>query len=299
MKAFEKRYIKRMNIDATFLGFGALEIGRNWGMGSDNERPAEETAGNVLKNVLDIGINLIDTASAYHKSEELIGKYISARRSEYILATKCGEHSDEPKTYYDFSYDGISKSIDKSLRLLNTDTIDLLQIHFGPDPAGVLDTGETVQAMKDAKKAGKVRYLGASIDGDLARRCILSGDFDCIQLGYNMLRRGNSENIDLAESLGIGILIRSGLGNGLLTSRVTDNMDKLGEEDRKKVASLLEISNGNTDILTSMALNFLYENKGISSVLVGTKKVYNLKKNVQLLEIDITDDMKNRIMDII
>ena len=65
-RALEKRHIARMNTDVTFLGFGALEIGRNWGMGTDTERPCDEVAGQVLNTVLDLGINLIDSASAYH-----------------------------------------------------------------------------------------------------------------------------------------------------------------------------------------------------------------------------------------
>ena len=92
-RALTKRYIPRMDTEVTFLGFGALEIGRNWGLGDDKERPEEEVAGQVLNTVLDLGINLIDTASAYHRSEERIGKYVSGRRNEYVLATKCGEHS--------------------------------------------------------------------------------------------------------------------------------------------------------------------------------------------------------------
>ena len=114
--------------------------------------------GMVSQNVL----NLVDTASAYHASEERIGLHISSRRSEYILASKCGEHSREPQTYYDFSYRAIADSIDRSLELLQTDRIDLMQIHFGPNPAKVLDDGETVVAMKDVQAAGKVTLLGGA-----------------------------------------------------------------------------------------------------------------------------------------
>ncbi len=291
MKALEKRRIERMDTEVTFLGFGALEIGRNWGMGTDTERPDEETAKNVLNTVIDLGINLVDSASAYHKSEERIGRYISDRREKYILATKCGEHSDEPGTYYDFSYKGISESIDRSLKLLNTDVIDLLQIHFGPEPEKTLDEGETLRAMKDAQKAGKVKYIGASIDGELAKRCILSGDFDVMQMGYNIIHRGNADNVKLARERGIGVLVRSGLGNGLLTSRVVDNMERLGEAERVKVQRLLSLVDCNTDKLTALALNFLYADKGVSSVIVGTKKVQNLKKNMELLELDISEDL--------
>ena len=129
MSTIEKRNLGKTGYQATFLGFGALEIGRNWGLGSGKEveRPSEEIAGQALNAVLDVGINLVDTASAYHASEERIGKFISHRRSEYILASKCGEHNREPDTYYDFSYQAIKDSIDRSLNLLKTDCIDQRQ----------------------------------------------------------------------------------------------------------------------------------------------------------------------------
>lgn len=274
-----------MGMDVTFIGFGALEIGRDWGLGDADEkrRPDDEAAGEVLRAVLDLGITLVDTASAYHRSEERIGRTIADRRAEYVLASKCGEHSDEPRTFYDFTYDGISASIDRSLRLLQTDVIDLMQIHFGPDPAGVLDRGETVAAMKDAQRAGKVRFLGASIDGALATRCIESGDFDVMQLGYSLVAQGNTDNIRLAQSNGIGVLIRSGLAAGALTARVIPH---LHEEVRHvdKIRKLLDLVGGDGDALTALALNFLYENDGISSVLVGSKRAEHVRANLDLLE---------------
>jgi aryl-alcohol dehydrogenase-like predicted oxidoreductase len=298
-RALTKRYIPRMDTEVTFLGFGALEIGRNWGLGDDQARPEEEVAGQVLNTVLDLGINLIDTASAYHRSEERIGKYVSGRRNEYVLATKCGEHSSEPTTYYDFSYEGVSQSIDRSLKLLNTDVIDLIQIHFGPDSEGTLDRGETLRAMKDAQKAGKVRYLGASIDGDLAKRCIMMGDFDVMQMGYNLFHQANAENIRLCKERGMGVLIRSGLGNGLLTPRVAANLDRLGEHDRVKAEKLLKLVEGDTELLTALGLHFLYENDGISSVIVGTKKPENVKKNFELLGIELPAGLLEKAKEIV
>lgn len=299
MKALNKRHIERMHTDVTFLGFGALEIGRNWGMGKDVERPDEEEAEQVLNTVLNLGINIIDTASAYHRSEERIGKFVSDRRDQYVLASKCGEHNKEPGTYYDFSYEGISNSIDSSLRLLKTDVIDLIQIHFGPDPAGTLDKGETLRAMQDARKAGKVKYLGASIDGELAKRCILSGDFDVMQLGYNLMHQGNAENIALCKQKGMGVLIRSGLGRGLFTSRVLDHVDNLSDYEKGRMQKLLALLDSDADKLTSLALNFLYRNEGISSVLVGTKKAVNLKRNIELLEADVPESVMNAALRII
>lgn len=285
MKALEKRRIPRMETQVTFMGFGALEIGRNWGIGQGDEvkRPEEEDASKVLNSVLGLGINLIDTASAYHKSEERIGKYISGRRKEYILASKCGEHNNEPATYYDFSYKAVSESIDKSLRLLKTDSIDLMQIHFGPQPEEVIERGETVEAMKAAQKAGKIKYLGASIDGELAARCIKSGDFDVVQMTYNLLDTRNKANIELAKERGIGVFIRFGLALGSLTSRVIPHLNE-NIRNKEKIVKLLELVNNDGDMLTSLALNFLYENDGISSVLIGSKNIAHIKADMELLE---------------
>ncbi|WP_174731692.1 aldo/keto reductase [Mesobacillus harenae] len=283
MKALEKRNIKSMNSEVTFFGFGSLSIGRDWGISQNRTRPEEEDAGRTLHEVLDLGINLVDTASAYHRSEERIGKFISDRRNEYILATKCGEHNDEPSTYYDFSYKAIKESIDRSLLLLKTDSVDLMQIHFGPDPEKVIRDGETVEAMKNAQKEGKIRFLGASIDGPLATECIESGDFDVMQMEYHLLNQENRQNISLCEQKGIGVLIRTGLGRGLLTSKVTKaSQEKISKPE--KVKELLELVDGDGSMLTSLALQFLYENSGIHSVLIGTKSTANFKENMKLLE---------------
>ncbi|MFV9510511.1 aldo/keto reductase [Tepidibacillus sp. LV47] len=292
MKALEKRRIERMNTEVTFFGFGALSIGRDWGYGSAEEkkRPDEEEAGRVLNAILDLGVNLIDTARAYHRSEERIGKYISHRRNEYILATKCGEHSNEPYTYYDFSYKAVKESIDRSLRLLNTDVIDLVQIHFGPDPEKVIQEGETLAAMKDAQKEGKVRFLGASIDGELATRLIQSGDFDVMQMEYHLLNQVNKKNIELAKEKGIGVLIRTGIGRGLLTSKVLGLMDTEFPE-KEKVQRLLQLVNHDGELLHALALHFLYQEEGISSVLIGTKSIERFKQNMELLEREINPDL--------
>jgi len=300
MSTIEKRNLGKTGYQATFLGFGALEIGRNWGLGSGKEveRPSEEVAGQVLNAVLDLGINLIDTACAYHASEERIGKFISHRRSEYILASKCGEHSNEPDTYYDFSYQAVKDSIDRSLNLLKTDCIDLMQIHFGPDPAKVLDDGETVAAMKDARTEGKVKLLGASTGGGIAQRCIESGDFDVMQLDYSLLSRRDEPLVNLCGEQGIGVLIRGGLGGGRLTPRVISHLDRFDSSFRTGMGALLELVDGNTDMLVALALKFLHRNPNVTSVLAGSKNVQHIKKNIELLSCDMDASLVEQAMEI-
>lgn len=279
MADLERRPLGRTGLEVTRIGFGALEIGRDWGVGDEaaRRRPEAEEAGRMLNGVLDLGINLIDTARAYHRSEERIGAFLSARRTEYVLATKCGEHSDEPQTYYDFSYRAITDSIETSRRLLQTDVIDVLQIHFGPEPEKVLDDGETVRAMKDAREAGKVRFLGASPGNHLLDRCIESGDFDVLQVGYSLLDRGAHDRITRAGDRGIGILIRSGLGSGWLTPRA---LTVPAEKRPEKVRALLDLVDGDGARLHALAHAFLRSHPAISSILVGSKNLENLRQNL-------------------
>ena len=284
-KGLEKRKLGNTGVEVSFVGFGALEIGRDWGLGDSTERlrPEDETAGVVLNGVLDLGINIIDTASAYHKSEERIGKYISNRRNDFFLASKCGEHSNEPSTYCDFSFEAIKKSIDKSLLLLKVDYIDLMQIYFGPDPQKVLDDDETVAAMKAAKKEGKIRLLGGSTDGDIARQYIESGDFDVMQLEYSLLNRSDEHLVNLCGEKGIGVLLRGGLAYGKLTSKVINHL--AGDiSDKEKLIELLRIVDKDGDKLTALALQFLYSNANVASILAGSKNLAHVKKNLEIFE---------------
>lgn len=184
------------------------------------------------------------------------------------------------------------------MKLLKTDCIDIMQIHFGPGAKGVLDRGETLAAMQDARKEGKIKKLGASIDGKLATRCILSGDFDVIQMSYNLANQRNRENIRLAAENGMAVFIRTGLGNGIFTPRVLDKKIWLNLPLRSKVNKLLNLVGGDIRAYMAVALKFLYEEEGITSVLLGSKKVGHIKDNLDLLEMDIGDDIMRKAVEI-
>lgn len=223
----------------------------------------------------DLGINVLDTASAYLLSEERIGKAVADRRGEFFLASKCGEYSnyEEQTTGYDFSYEAVSASIDNSLKLLQTDVIDLMQIHFGPEQQKVIDDGECVRAMLDAKAAGKIRFLGASCEGDIARQCIESGDFDVMQMNYSLLDMSNDDNIKLCREKGIGVFVKTGLGRGKLTPKVLTEVDSLQGEEKRKIQALLDLCNHDGDLLMAVAIQFLHSTSGVSSVLLGSKSL--------------------------
>lgn len=299
-RGLEKRPLGRTGLMSTFVGFGALEIGRDWGLGAADERrrPGDDEAGRVLDAVLDLGINLIDTAAAYHRSEERIGAHLSGRRSEYVLATKCGEHDREPDTYYDFGYEAVRRSIDESLVKLRTDVIDLLQIHFGPDPRKVLDDGETVAAMKDARAEGKVRFLGASTGGEIALRCLASGDFDVLQLEHSLTNRSDEQVVRLCGERGIGVLVRGGLAYGRLTSRVIPHLASLSGRERAVTEALLRLVGGDGRRLTALALQFLYRNPHVSSVLAGTRRIEHVRENLELVDLDLGAGILEKALEI-
>lgn len=284
------RPIGQTGLQCTVIGFGALEIGRDWGVGSviEKKRPEESDAEKTLQCVLELGVNLIDSASAYHRSEERIGKFIADRRGDYILATKCGEHNREPDTYYDFSFEAISRSIQNSLDLLRTKAIDILQIHFGPDPLAVLDNGGCVKAMKEAREKNQVRLLGASIDGPVLDRCIESGDFEVVQVGYSLLNQKEGDRIAKAHDRGIGVLIRSGLAGGWLTTHAL----RVPKEDRPPaVNALLDLCKGDGKLLTALSLQFLVRHSGISSVLVGSKSCDNVRTAIEAIAAPIDEPL--------
>src|SRR5204862_6157556 len=151
------------------LGFGGAEIGF--------EGATQETVGRLLKGALDAGLNVIDTGECYEGSEELIGKTVADRRADYYLFTKCGHPRGIGSE--DWSAGSLLESIERSLRRLQTDCIDLIQLHGCSE--AVLKKGEAISALEQARERGWVRYLGYSGDGRPARFAVECDAFDALQ----------------------------------------------------------------------------------------------------------------------
>ena len=127
----ERRPLGRTGLEVSPLGFGAFKIGRNEGIKYPQPYPipSDEEVARLLDGILDMGINLIDTAPAYGTSEERIGQCLASRRSDYILSSKAGEVWKDGHSHYDFSPEAIRRSVEESLRRLQTDHLDLLLLH--------------------------------------------------------------------------------------------------------------------------------------------------------------------------
>ena len=277
MAELPKRELGRTGLQVTTLGYGAMEL-RGGPRGRD---VSEEQSDRILNAVLDAGINFIDTSIDYGLSEERIGKYISQRRSEYYLATKCGCWAlpGEPPGGGDrfphvFTPENIRAGIDQSLRRLNTDYVDVLQFHSSPSKADLEEHG-ALQTVLDLKKEGKVRFIGVSGTLPQLKEQVEMGVFDEFQIPYSALQREHENVISEAAEAGAGIVIRGGAAKG-----------GPGKEEGNSWETWQKVSID--DLLDGMSrmefiLRFTYSHPDMDTTIVGTVSPEHLQDNIDAL----------------
>ncbi len=278
-----KRKLGRTGLEVSEIGFGALEIGRAWGVPIEGDFavPTEKEVQGLLDRALELGINLIDTAPAYMLSEERIGRLLSHRRNEFYLGSKCGEYFDGYDSRYDFSRTGTLRFIDTSLKRLQTDHLDLIQIHCGPDEIDTIRRGETLDGMLRAKKEGKVRWVGASCNATGARAALESGGYDVLQLPYSLVSREiEGEILSRAASAGVGIIIREPLERGKLTAKIHAMPESDPTAARIKTIAAGLKARGVTTPLSRLAIAFVLRRPEVATVIVGTRKIPHLEEAV-------------------
>lgn len=170
----EKRQLGQTDMQVSVLGFGGSEIGY--------EDASEETVAKLLNSALDAGLNVIDTAECYQGSEELVGKTVGHRRQDFYLFTKCGHPRGIGSE--DWSTSSLLESIERSLRRLRTDCLDLIQLHSCSE--SVLREGDAIAALQTAREKGYTRYLGYSGDNLAAKFAVECGAFDTLQTSINI-----------------------------------------------------------------------------------------------------------------
>ena len=219
--AIMTRPLGRTQADVTILGYGAMELRGAPG----GPEIADEDAGSLVNAVLDGGINLIDTSPDYGRSEELIGRYVGHRRDEFFLASKCGclmeLPTDVPPPYpHDYSPGNVRAVVERSLRRLRTDHLDLVQVHMSPSRA-TLEENHTVETLQELRDEGKVRFVGMSgILPDLPDHLAMNV-FDAFQIPYSAIQRDHEDLIAEAAGKGAGTLIRGGAARGAASRRRT------------------------------------------------------------------------------
>ncbi len=291
----ETRAFGNTGLTVTRLGFGAMEIRgeRIWG-----GRPvADEQASAILSAVLDAGVTFVDTAGDYGKSERYIGEFVSDRRDEYVLATKCGckmvPAGDHDETPHEWNRDHLLENIDDSLEKMRTDRVDLLQLH---NPAvDVAEENKVVDTLKEIQAAGKTRFIGISSTSPHLATYIDWGVFDAFQIPYSALERQHENLITKAHEAGAGTIIRGGVARG-------EPGQGLGSEDRWAIwqrAKLDELL-GDGESRTQWQLRFTLSHPGVDTVIAGTLNPEHLADNVRAaqagpLPADVYAEAKRRL----
>jgi hypothetical protein len=198
----ERRRLGRTDIMASVLGFGGSEIGY--------QRVSGRTVARLLGSALDAGLNVIDTAECYEDSEVLIGRAIGARRREFYLFTKCGHSRGGGQG--DWRPASLLASIERSLRRLETDYLDLIQLHSCS--LAELCQGDVIAALEQARERGWARYIGHSGDGEAARYAVECGRFDTLQTSVSIADQEAVElTLPLARARQVGVIAKRPLAN--------------------------------------------------------------------------------------
>lgn len=269
----EKRTLGGTGMSVSVLGFGGSEIGY--------ENAAPETVERLLNSALDAGLNVIDTAECYLESEELIGRAVGGRRHEFYLFTKCGHASG--LNYEDWDPRLIAESIDRSLRRLRTDYLDLVQLHSCSGE--VLREGKVVEALQRAREQGKTRFVGYSGDGEDARYAVESGAFDTLQTSVNVADQQALElTLPPARGRRMGVIAKRPIANAVWRydgKPENEYVHEYWERVRRLEYDFLKGADAARGAW--VALRFTLSVPGVHTAIVGTANPARWRRNAEML----------------
>ena len=268
----ERRRLGRTDMMVSVLGFGGSEIGY--------QRVSRRTVGRLLDGALDAGLNVIDTAECYEDSEELIGGAVAARRREFYLFTKCGHGRGWGRGNWRPA--ALLASIERSLKRLATDHLDLIQLHSCSREE--LGKGDVIGALQRARERGLTRYIGYSGDGEAARYAVECGRFDTLQTSVSI---ADQEALDLtlplARTREVGIIAKRPLANAAWRyARKPAEPYYQTYWSRLRALDYPFLRNPGAGAAT--ALRFTLAVAGVHTAIVGTAKPERWTQNAAQLE---------------
>ena len=245
-------------MEVSALGFGSAEIGY--------AHTGAEAARALLLPALDAGLNVLDTAACYGNGEELFGE-VASRRGDFFLFTKCGHAAGLPLPDWDPRM--LEQSVDRSLRRMRTDHLDLLQLHGCSEQ--LLRQGDVIDVLRRAKEAGKTRFIGYSGDGAKALYAVRCGAFDSLQTSVNI---ADQESIDLllpeARARGMGVIAKRPIANAAWRpGRRPESGYHHAYWDRLQALDY-DFLRGDVAGAVAIALRFTLSTPGVCTAIVGT-----------------------------
>ncbi len=247
----EQRKLGSTGLSVSPIGLGTVKFGRNEGVKypAAFELPDDYTLTRLLSQAKDLGINVLDTAPAYGTSEERLGTLLKGQRRDWVIVGKAGEEFKNGKSSYDFTPKHFIQSLERSLKRLQTDYIDVLLIHSDGSDLDILGNDDLLEKMRDFKRAGMVRAIGAStktVKGGLKAVELL----DVVMATYRPDYTDEKEVLDRAAQAGKGVLLKKVLASG-------------HSVDVKKT------------------FDFVFEHPAVSCAVIGTVNPAHMEENVK------------------
>ena len=303
------RNLGRTGIKVSPYALGALMLATQVG------NPDREDSVRIIHKALDAGVNLVDTADAYGDSEEVVGRALKGRRDNVVLTTKVSRPMGTDPNQQGASRRWIITAVENSLRRLQTDRIDVYQIHR-PDPD--TDIEETLSALTDLLRSGKIRAFGTSnmpasslVAAHWAAEARGLERFRTEQPPYSLLNRSiEREVLPVAQRHGMGILVWGPLGQGMLTGRVRRGQEN--DVTRAKfftafrdgqrldaVEQFISLAEEAGLSMPHMAMAFAISHPGVTSALLGARTMEQLDELLGGVDIVLSDDVLDRIDEIV
>jgi aryl-alcohol dehydrogenase-like predicted oxidoreductase len=306
------RTLGRTGVQVSTLSLGAMNFGA---IG----RTTQDDATAIIDAALQAGVNMIDTADFYSQgeSEQLVGRAIASRRDDVVLATKAFLPMGEERNHRGASRRWLVTALDDSLRRLGVEHVDLYQVHRW-DPSTTDE--ETLAALTDLQRAGKIRYFGSStfpayriVEGQWAARANHLGRYVAEQLNYSILNRGaESDVFPVTENYGLAVLVWSPLSSGWLSGAVRagkeinthrssvmpQRFDLHLPANRAKLDVVEQLATLATDselTMIQLALGFVTAHPGVTSAIMGPRTMEHLESQLAAADTVLTADVLNAI----
>ncbi|PKR85980.1 aldo/keto reductase [Heyndrickxia camelliae] len=289
----KKNRLGSSDLYVSALGLGCMSLGTD-----------EKHAQALITAALEEGINYFDTADLYDHgvNEEIVGKALKEVRDQVIIATKVGNrwNKDHSGWSWDPSKKYIKEAVKQSLKRLQTDYIDLYQLHGGTIEDNL---EETIEAFEELKSDGFIRYYGiSSIRPNVIRQYIEKSSIISIMMQYSLLDRRPEEISPLIKEHGVSVVTRGPLAKGLLSEKWPDKLTEKGyldysyEELTELLTSIQEKLVSENRSMTELALQFNLANETVSSIVAGASSVKQIRINAQAVRSNPLNDNEKKIL---
>ena len=306
------RPLGRTGVQVSVACLGTMTFGAPSDWGS-----TEEQSGEVLDAALDLGVNFLDTADVYSRgeSERILGRLLGNRRDKVFLATKChGKMSDDDVTMQGNSCLNVVRACEASLTRLQTDVIDLYQIHR-PQPEIPID--ETLRALDLLQRQGKIRYAGCSsfaawqvCEAHYVAKSLGAHGFVCEQPPYNLLdRRIERELLPFCRTYDYAVIPWSPLAGGMLSGKYlgevkdtryseSDPMNRKAQLPTEKIHALKALAEAHGMSMATLSLAWVAAQPGITAPIIGARSINQLQESAAALETPVSEGLAKSLDDL-